>query len=318
MTATSHALDDRLRHEGAALADRFGEETALAFADALPALVADLAARWSLTPEHLYSSGASSVVLGVATGDGRAAVLKLSPDAGFLHRQAAMLRYLAPTGRVPEVIASSPDQGALLLERVVPGDTLDSARSVPPTPAQWAGLLRDLHRPLHGTGDQAQSDAVEGTLKERCDEMVDRVGARRLRPQVREHVTDDLWESAVASCHDLLATGDDQTVIHGDLHLGNVLDGGERGLVVIDPKLCVGDRCFDMVDFVLVDDDPAAWVARARALAPLVGLDGSTGADRLIRWSRVNAVVTAVSHLATSGPDARTAGLLAFAGGTSP
>jgi streptomycin 6-kinase len=42
-------------------------------------------------------------------------------------------------------------------------------------------------------------------------------------------------------------------LLHGDLHLGNVLDGGpSRGLVAIDPKACLGDPCFDAVDYVVV------------------------------------------------------------------
>nr|WP_225882432.1 aminoglycoside phosphotransferase family protein [Streptomyces aureocirculatus] len=42
--------------------------------------------------------------------------------------------------------------------------------------------------------------------------------------------------------------GSDHRLLHGDLHLGNVLDGGQRGLMAIDPKACAGDPCFDAVD----------------------------------------------------------------------
>jgi streptomycin 6-kinase len=38
----------------------------------------------------------------------------------------------------------------------------------------------------------------------------------------------------------LSATPWPTALLHGDLHLGNVLDGGPRG---IDPKASVGDRC---------------------------------------------------------------------------
>ncbi|OUC96640.1 hypothetical protein CA984_14275 [Streptosporangium minutum] len=46
-------------------------------------------------------------------------------------------------------------------------------------------------------------------------------------------------------------------LVHGDLHPGNVLDGGPRGLVVIDPRPCVGDPAFDAVDWVLGTGAPA-------------------------------------------------------------
>lgn len=51
----------------------------------------------------------------------------------------------------------------------------------------------------------------------------------------------------------LLDTQASIVLLHGDLHLGNVLDGGpSRGLVAIDPKACLGDPCFDAVDYVVV------------------------------------------------------------------
>jgi hypothetical protein len=40
--------------------------------------------------------------------------------------------------------------------------------------------------------------------------------------------------------------------LHGDLQLGDVLDGGpSRGLVAVGPKACIGDPCFDAVDYVV-------------------------------------------------------------------
>jgi hypothetical protein len=46
----------------------------------------------------------------------------------------------------------------------------------------------------------------------------------------------------------LLDTQTTTVLLHGDLHLGNALDGGpSRGLIAIDPKACVGDPCFDAV-----------------------------------------------------------------------
>lgn len=63
-------------------------------------------------------------------------------------------------------------------------------------------------------------------------------------------------------------------LLHGDLHLGNVLDGGPaRGLVAIDPRACVGDPCFDAVDYALDGAGHDGVGNRCAALAPVAGLD---------------------------------------------
>lgn len=293
--------DDHLVRAGEALDDRFGAERATAFGTLLPGRVADLTHRWGLRVEGLLPAGATSVVLAVLDRAGAPAVLKISPDAEFLTRQSRMLRHLMPTGRVPAVLVEDASTGAVLMERVLPGPTLDESRAAPPAPREWAALLADLH----GTSP----DGVTDVLRTRCEDMFRRIGARQSTERVRRYINRDLWGRAVQECLSLLETDREQVVIHGDLHLGNVLRSQDRGLVVIDPKLCRGDPCFDMVDYVVTTGTADEMARRALDLAPLVGVDP----DRLHRWSRVNAVVTAISRTAATGPDEWTQTLLQFA-----
>lgn len=293
--------DEDLVRECLRLDERFGAERAAAFGQMLPNLLAELVDRWDVTPQRLLPSGATSVVVAVTDRSGVPAVLKISPDAPFLSRQAGMLRHLGPTGRVPLVLEEAATDGAMLLERVEPTRTLNESRDSPPAPEEWADLLGDLH----GTS----LDGVTDLLRQRCEDMFRRIGARRATDQVSAHVSRSVWGRAVEECLSLLETDSEQVVIHGDLHLGNVLRSDQHGLVVIDPKLCVGDRCFDMVDFVVTTGTADQMVARALELAPLAGVEP----DRLLRWSRVNAVVAAISRTAWTGPSAWTQTLLEFA-----
>lgn len=290
---------EALARAGTGLQDRFGPEAAAQFGAELPDRLRALAEEWGIEVGPLIDTGASALVLEAQLGSGESGVVKISPDAGALAQQVWMLEHLAPTGRVPAVYTAA--AGAVLMERVLPGQEVGADRQGPPTVAEWADLLQDLH--------STPTAAVTESLDDRCADMFDRIGARQRAEAVRTQVCDVMWGRTVDLCRKLLAARTHQAVIHGDLHLGNVLTSDERGLVAVDPKLCVGDRCFDMVDFVAVAGDAEQMTARAMRLAALTGV----GTDVLLAWSAVNAVVTAISLLTWDAESQRSRELLVFA-----
>jgi streptomycin 6-kinase len=116
----------------------------------------------------------------------------------------------------------------------------------------------------------------------------------------------DAFERGARAAATLAAEPAPAVLLHGDLHPGNVLDGGPgRGLVVIDPRPCVGDPAFDAVDWVFHRAKPGEWAPRARALAAAMGCD----ADRLWRWCVVFAPMIAGGR---SVPDNVAAALLSL------
>src|SRR5205807_4200451 len=115
----------------------------------------------------------------------------------------------------------------------------------PPSARQWADLVAALHAIEIPAGPQRD-------LREICDEFFTRMARRLTNPAIAAQISDDIWNRAVRRCDELLRTQTTRVLLHGDLHPGNVLDGGPvRGLVAIDPMVCVGDPCFDAVDFAL-------------------------------------------------------------------
>ncbi|MFJ5984650.1 aminoglycoside phosphotransferase family protein [Lentzea sp. NPDC092896] len=271
----------------ARLARRFGPEVAGWCAD-VPALVERVSARWGLVPGEALEPGAVSVVLRCRWHDGTPAVLKLSPDAELLAAQSEMLALFASSGRVPAVLAAEGD--AVVLEEVLPG-TLAEDLPFASLPGRWADLLAALHgvpaRPV-------------GLLRDRCEESFARIGRRLAEPVVGARISQALWDRAKARCEKLLDTDTSPVLLHGDLHPGNVLDGGERGLMAIDPKACLGDPCFDVVDLVVAGAGQEGVRARCEAVATACGLDG----DRLFAWSQAIAPMLAIAHLAHSGDEA--------------
>lgn len=277
----------------ARLSVRFGPGVA-EWCAGVPELTARLVARWGLVLGAPYDDGGSSLAIRCTTADGRGAVLKLTPDHAFLAEQAAMLRSLAPSGRVPEVFAV--DRDAVLLEAVVPGG------GAAPSAVEWAGLMRDLHAVPPPVG-------LERDVRGRIEEAFARIGRRLGEPVVAARVSRDAWDLAFERCQRLLATQTTTVLLHGDLHPGNVLDGGARGLVAIDPKTCVGDPCFDAMDYVVAAAGSGRVGQRCREVADAYGLDR----ERLRAWSQVDAPMAVIGHLTWGGPEGAVEELLDFA-----
>jgi streptomycin 6-kinase len=98
--------------------------------------------------------------------------------------------------------------------------------------------------------------------------------------------------------------------LHGDLHPGNVLDGGAgRGLVAIDPRPCVGETAVDLVDRVFRGlDDRRLGAARPRPRAR-----AGPRAPRVWAWCAAFAAMLAAAKAARGARAGEVAALLALA-----
>ena len=129
------------------------------------------------------------------------------------------------TGRVPALWGHDDDAGALLLERVRPGGRLASGAGAGP-------LIAALHVvPPPGVPPLAERVASAFDVFESRNGPV--AAERALALELASS-----WQGP-------------DVLLHGDLHPGNVLDGGpSRGPVAIDPRPCTGDPAFDAIDWV--------------------------------------------------------------------
>jgi streptomycin 6-kinase len=178
------------------------------------------------------------------------------------------------------LIDADPELGALLLERVLPGTMLadledDAAVSVA------AEVLALLWRPLPGR------DALR-PLESWCAAY----GRNRAALSRGEQgFPAALFQRADALRDELLATTHDAVSLHGDLHHFNVLRSQRAGWLAIDPKGLVGDRCFDVCQFLVNPGRVSAATNRRRLdrFSALLGLDRA----RLVQWAFVHAVLDA-------------------------
>ena len=122
-----------------------------------------------------------------------------------------------------------------------------------------------------------------------------------LSPAARTH--GGLFARADTVAQALLADPRDVVVLHGDIHHGNVLDGGERGWLAIDPKGLLGERTFDFVN-ILRNPDAAAALAPGRfeRQVEVIAAAASVERQRLLDWMLAFAGLSAAWHLAEGTP----------------
>lgn len=282
------------------LTRRFGADVEGWCAD-VPALARQIAERWSLVLGNPFPGGASSVSLRCTRSDGSPAVLKMSPDLPVVSEQLAMLMAFGASGRVPAVLAADVAAGVILLELIEPGTRADEL-TPQPSVREWADLLEALHA-------AALPPGVPRDLHDQCDGFFTRIGRRVSDPEIGRVVGPADVERGFSRCQALVVSQTTRVLLHGDLHLGNVLDGGSRGLVAIDPRACVGDPCFDAVDYLLDGAGLDGVDARCAALAAASGL--ATG--RLFAWCRAIAPIMIIIYLGRLGRERAIAELLTLA-----
>lgn len=93
------------------------------------------------------------------------------------------------------------------------------------------------------------------------------------------------FASSAAAAEHLLNSPRETTVLHGDLHHENVLDGGDRGWLAIDPKGLIGERGFEFANLFRnptaeIALEPGCLMRRAVIVADVAGLD----LKRLLQW----------------------------------
>ena len=83
--------------------------------------------------------------------------------------------------------------------------------------------------------------------------------------------------------------------LHGDLHHGNLLDGGPRGWLAIDPKGLIGDPVYDYAIMLCLEpaapqDGPATAPTVARRSLEVADMAGLS-APRLLAWTCCHAAL---------------------------
>jgi streptomycin 6-kinase len=106
---------------------------------------------------------------------------------------------------------------------------------------------------------------------------------RDLGPMANQH--GGILTHCGKAANDLLNEPQDEGPLHGDIHHENVLDFGERGWLVIDPKGLYGEGGFDYANlFCNPDEQTAILPGRLARQVEIVAAEAGLERQRLLRW----------------------------------
>ena len=241
-------------------------------------------ARWDLVPDGEPITTPSSLLLAVRH-NGVPAMLKIAREDEE-RRGGALMAWWDGDGAA-KVLARHGE--ALLLERATGPRSL-AAMVTDGQDEEASRILCDVAARLHAPRPGPPPDLVPLTR-----------WFEALAPAARTQ--GGLLARADLVAQALLADPRDVTVLHGDIHHGNVLDGGERGWLAIDPKGLLGERTFDFVN-ILRNPNAAVALAPGRfdRQVEVLAAAASVERRRLLDWMLAFAGLSAAWHLADDTP----------------
>jgi streptomycin 6-kinase len=281
----------RVAHEDDALIDLppVVRERALldgqcAWVEALPALVAEIAAEWEISIGRTLHGGSEACVAEATMVDGTPAILKLlipRHDSVAISEITALR--LANGEGCARLFRADELRFAMLLERLGRplselGLSFDEQLEI------LARTAMAVWRPAAGhefpTGAEKGRWLIDFILRS-WDEL-DRPCSRRA------------VDHAIACAERRIASHDDEhaVLVHGDVHEGNALEAGNGTFKLVDPDGLLAEAEYDLgvllrqLPVELMGDDPQA---RARRLAALTGLD----ATAIWEWGCIERLSTA-------------------------
>jgi streptomycin 6-kinase len=256
-------------------ADRDDSPDRRQWIDTLPALVGDLARRWSLRlGDPFEPGGRCSWVAPVRDGNGRDLVLKVGWRHTEAMHEADVLALWQGNGAVVLHASDVFDQtSALLLERCVPGTMLNRL----PEPQQDVVVASLLHRLWREPPPGHPFRSLTHMCLEWAAEFEEEHAA------TPSALDPGLIRAGLELFRSLPTTADRAVVLCTDLHAENILAAEREPWLAIDPKPYVGDPTYDPLQHMLncpgrLHADPLSLVHR---MADLLSLDP----DRLSLWA---------------------------------
>jgi streptomycin 6-kinase len=268
-----------------------------AWLNELPARVADYERRWAIQVAPPFANLSYNYVAPAVRSDGAQLILKLGMPHPELSSEMAALRLYGGRGSA-RLIEAEPARGALLIERLLPGNMLLDLTDDDEATRIAAQVMRALWRPA----PLAPENAVFPTAARWAS------GLQRLRMRCgggTGPLPEDIVQRAETLFVDLLASSGAPMLLHGDLHHENILSAERAPWLAIDPKGLIGEAEYEVGALIrnplprllALPDVTATLARRFDILAETLGFDR----QRMIAWSLAQAILSAWWHIEDHG-----------------
>lgn len=214
-------------------------------------------------------------------------VLKIGCNKSLILNEAAVLRHFKGSGSV-RILALEADFNALLLEQAIPGHSLKIfyPHKIDMVMSAYANVIHKIHRyPVH---EQAFPSVAKWL------DSLDKINSSA--------IDDQILQLAKGKRNALLATMQAPRLLHGDLHLDNILENAGEW-ICIDPQGVLGEPEFEVAAFDIFapfEIDTASthlFSERMCTLAKITNLNP----DRLKDWFFVRLVLSAAWSIEDKG-----------------
>lgn len=249
--------------------------------NSLPDIISNLKNEWSLSNIIPVGNMTYHYVAKAIQHESIPVVIKIGCDTKLIQNEAALLQHFNGDGAI-DLIDCNEKYSALLLEQAIPGYSLKSLypEKLDLVIKFYANVVQKIQE--HPLPKIKVFPHISDWLK-----ALDNASSST--------IDTTLLSSAISIKNSLLSTIKEQKLLHGDLHLDNILKNKQEW-VFIDPKGVVGELEFEVAAFDIFDSSELetatrdVFMDRIRKLAEATDLSF----DRLKDWFFVRLILSAV------------------------
>ncbi|MDQ0887068.1 streptomycin 6-kinase [Paenibacillus sp. V4I9] len=203
-------------------------------------LIYDCEKRWQMKMMSPFDLSFNFVAPAIRK-DGTEVVIKLViPGDEFVSEVDALTLFNG--NGIVKIIDVDIAKGILILERLIPGQTLASLESEDEAAHIASQVMKKLWIPA-----PSNSSSIPTTMH--MEEKLINIYKRNI--EGHGPITKDILHEAVDTYRSMNAMPDKPFLLHGDLHHYNILMAAREPWLAIDPKGLIGDREYDVIQYLL-------------------------------------------------------------------
>ena len=212
--------------------------------------------------------------------DQKEVVVKLGIPGAEFNAEVSALKHYNGRGMV-KLIDVDLEKGILILERLTPGTMLASLEDDHATTRIASRVMKALWIPASGSMQVLTSEDRENALLKILIENPEGIGP----------ITKETLQEAAETFTALNRSIEKPYLLHGDLHHYNILKTGSDSWVAIDPKGLIGDREYDVIQFLLNRLPADNWASVIEKRIIILAEELDLDKHRIFLWGFAHSVL---------------------------